>query len=151
MHAAQQPHQFIHLIWYIIILLHRYCNSNSPSIKPETAAAAALQSALSLSTPMNVNVSMNFNSHNIQYSATGYNVQHPSTNINLPYEPFYNSNRYIQFIHHTIIIQCHQKLNLVRICSTKQAMLYQQLQIMIIKIYQNYVNFFQHQHHHQHQ
>jgi len=71
-------------------------NSNSPSIKPETAAAAALQSALSLSTPMNVNVSMNFNSHNIQYTS-GYNVPTPSattTTSNLPYEPFYSSNRH---------------------------------------------------------
>ena len=67
-------------------------NSNSPSIKPETAVtAAALQSALSLSTPMNVNVSMNFNSHNIQY-ANGYNM--PTASVNLSYEPFYASNRY---------------------------------------------------------
>jgi hypothetical protein len=68
-------------------------SSNSPSIKPETAAttAAALQSALSLSSPMNVNVSMNFNSHNIQY-ATGYNV--PTPTANLSYEPFYGSNRH---------------------------------------------------------
>jgi hypothetical protein len=65
--------------------------TSSPSIKPETAAAAALQSALSLSTPMNVNVSMNFNSHNIQYG-TGYNVPTPSTNLS--YEPFYGSNRH---------------------------------------------------------
>ena len=85
-------------------------NSNSPSIKPETAAtaAAALQSALSLSTPMNVNVSMNFNSHNIQYS-TGYNVPTPSatTATNLSYEPFYTSNRHhpvtSSYYHHNSI------------------------------------------------
>lgn len=70
-------------------------NSNSPSIKHEAAAAAALQSTLSLSTPMNVNVSMNFNSHNIQYT-TGYNMPTASTapNTTLPYEPFYSSNRH---------------------------------------------------------
>ena len=69
-------------------------NSNSPSIKHENAAAA-FQSALGLSTPMNVNVSMNFNSHNIQYT-NGYNVPTVSTapNSNLPYEPFYSSNRH---------------------------------------------------------
>jgi hypothetical protein len=80
-------------------------NSNSPSIKPESAAsaAAALQSALSLSTPMNVNVSMNFNAHNIQY-ASGYNVPNPSGTgtTNLPYDPFYNSNR-----HHPITSPYH--------------------------------------------
>lgn len=71
-------------------------NSNSPSIKPETAVtAAALQSALGLSAPMNVNVSMNFNGHNIQYS-NGYNIPtaSSSTATNLPYEPFYSSNRH---------------------------------------------------------
>lgn len=74
-------------------------NSGSPSIKPETAVtAAALQSALSLSSPMNVNVSMNFNSHNIQYS-NGYTIPTASSSsstaptANLPYEPFYGSNR----------------------------------------------------------
>ncbi|CAF0909019.1 unnamed protein product [Rotaria sp. Silwood1] len=75
-------------------------NSNSPSIKPETAVtAAALQSALSLSAPMNVNVAMNFNAHNIQYT-NGYNIPTASssttsaTTANLPYEPFYGSNRH---------------------------------------------------------
>ncbi|CAF2435981.1 unnamed protein product [Rotaria sp. Silwood2] len=73
-------------------------NSNLPSIKPETAVtAAALQSALSLSAPMNVNVSMNFNAHNIQY-ANGYNIPTASssatTATNLPYDPFYSSNRH---------------------------------------------------------
>ncbi len=63
---------------------------NSSSIKPETAAAAALQSALSLSTPMNVNVSMNFNSHSVQYN-TGYGTNSSTTNFsNSPYETFYN-------------------------------------------------------------
>ena len=102
-------------------------NSSSPSIKPESAvtAAAALQSALSLSTPMNVNVSMNFNSHNIQYS-TGYNVPTPSatTSANIPYEPFYTSNR-----HHPVTSSYHHNSMPTDIksrsdsVSTKQAML----------------------------
>lgn len=66
-------------------------SNNGSSIKPETAAAAALQSALSLSTPMNVNVSMNFNSHSVQYTA-GYANGSGSTNFtNSPYDSFYNS------------------------------------------------------------
>jgi len=64
-------------------------STSSPSIKPENAAAA-LQSALSLSTPMNVNVSMNINSHSIQYS-TGYGSNGNATNFtSSPYETFYN-------------------------------------------------------------
>ncbi len=105
-------------------------NSNSPSIKPETSvtAAAALQSALSLSTPMNVNVSMNFNSHNIQY-ATGYNVPTPSAaTTNLSYEPFYGSNRhsvpssaYHQHHHHNSMpLEIKNRSDPV---TTKQAML----------------------------
>ena len=70
-------------------------NLNSPTIRPETAAAAALQSALTRAAPMSVNVSMNFNSHNVQYT-TGYNV--PSATVsstsNLPYDPFYGSTRH---------------------------------------------------------
>ncbi len=62
----------------------------SSTIKPETAAAAALQSALSLSTPMNVNVSMNFNSHSVQYNPP-YGTNSNSTNFsNSPYDTFYN-------------------------------------------------------------
>ena len=96
-------------------------NSNSPSIKPETAAAAALQSAFSLSTPMNVNVSMNFNSHNIQYT-TGYNAPTAATTT-LPYDPFYSSNRQpgtsTAYHHHHNSLPSDMK-NPV---STKQAML----------------------------
>jgi hypothetical protein len=79
-------------------------NSNSPSIKPETTVTA-LQSALSLTAPpMNVNVSMNFNSHNIQYT-NGYNAPQPmaATTANLSYEPFYGLNRHpvtSSFHHH---------------------------------------------------
>lgn len=72
-------------------------NATSPTIKPETAvtATAALQSALGIPTPMNVNVSMNFNSHNIQYT-TGYNVPPAtaSSTSNLSYDPFYGSTRH---------------------------------------------------------
>jgi hypothetical protein len=64
--------------------------TSSSSIKPETAAAAALQSALGLSTPMNVNVSMNFNSHSVQYSAGYGNGSNPTNFVNSPYETFYN-------------------------------------------------------------
>ncbi|CAF1272296.1 unnamed protein product [Adineta steineri] len=102
-------------------------NSNSPSIKPEAnvAAAAALQSALSLSTPMNVNVSMNFNSHNIQYTS-GYNVPTPSGSAaNLSYEPFYTSNRHhpvTSSYHHHNSIPSEIKNRLDPV-STKQAML----------------------------
>ena len=67
-------------------------NSNSPSMKSENAVTA-LQSALALSTPMNVNVSMNFNSHNIQYG-TGYNVPSSNGSGNIGYEPFYSSTRH---------------------------------------------------------
>lgn len=66
--------------------------TNSSSIKPETAVTA-LQSALGLSNPMNVNVSMNFNSHNIQY-ATGYNLPPSTSSSNLSYDSFYSSNRH---------------------------------------------------------
>jgi hypothetical protein len=96
-------------------------NSGSPSIKPESAVTA-LQSALGLSTPMNVNVSMNFNSHNIQYS-TGYNV--PSAgSANLAYDPFYNANRHSipsTYHHHTSLgsDSKHRSDSM----STKQAML----------------------------
>lgn len=78
-------------------------NPHSPTIKPETAAAAALQSALTRAAPMNVNVSMNFNSHNIQYT-TGYNVPPTpvSSTSNLPYDPFYGSTAYHPH-HHTSI------------------------------------------------
>jgi hypothetical protein len=102
-------------------------NSNSPSIKPETsvAAAAALQSALSLSSPMNVNVSMNFNAHNIQYGS-GYNVPTPSAaTTNLSYDPFYNSNRHhpvTSSYHHHNSIPPDMK-NRLEPVSTKQAML----------------------------
>jgi hypothetical protein len=103
-------------------------NSNSPSIKPETnvTAATALQSALSLSTPMNVNLSMNFNSHNIQYT-TGYNVPTGSaTTTNLPYEPFYGSNRHSvpssAYHHHHNSMPSEMK-NRSDPVSTKQAML----------------------------
>ena len=102
-------------------------NSNSPSIKPESSvtAAAALQSALSLSAPMNVNVSMNFNSHNIQYS-TGYNVPTASgAATNLPYEPFYGPNRHSvpsSAYHHHNSIPSEIK-NRSDPVTTKQAML----------------------------
>jgi hypothetical protein len=102
-------------------------NSNSPSIKPESSVtAAALQSALSLSSPMNVNVSMNFNSHNIQYT-TGYNVPTASgTANNLPYEPFYGSNRHSvpssAYHHHHNSIPSEMK-NRSDPVTTKQAML----------------------------
>jgi hypothetical protein len=70
---------------------HSPPTSSSTSIKPDSyAAAAALQSALSLSTPMNVNVSMNFNSHSVQYN-TGYGTGPTAPNfVNSPYETFHN-------------------------------------------------------------
>ena len=66
--------------------------TNSSSIKPESAVTA-LQSALGLSNPMNVNVSMNFNPHNIQYT-TGYNLPTSTGSANLSYDAFYSSNRH---------------------------------------------------------
>ncbi|CAF3885828.1 unnamed protein product [Rotaria magnacalcarata] len=87
---------------YSPYMVHRHSppptNSNSPSLKSDsTVTTAALQSALGLSSPMNVNVSMNFNAHNIQYS-NGYNMPTASSSssatANLPYEPFYGSNRH---------------------------------------------------------
>lgn len=42
---------------------------------------------------MNVNVSMNFNAHNIQYGA-GYNVPSSTNPTNMNYDPFYGSNRH---------------------------------------------------------
>jgi hypothetical protein len=102
-------------------------NSHSPSIKPEQAvtAAAALQSALSLPPPMNVNVSMNFNAHNTQY-ITGYNGPTPSTTAaNLSYEPFYSSNRHpvtsASYYHHNSIPT--EMKNRSDPVTTKQAML----------------------------
>jgi hypothetical protein len=104
-------------------------NSNSPSIKPETAvtAAAALQSALSLSNPMNVNVSMNFNSHSVQYSA-GYGTNsNPSNFGNSPYETFYNptGTSHYPFTNHSPEIKSNRSSSYLPNdpVATKQAML----------------------------
>jgi hypothetical protein len=101
--------------------------TSSPSIKPETAAAAALQSALSLSTPMNVNVSMNFNSHSVQY-ATGYGTNSNTTNFgNSPYETFYNptGTSHYPFTNHSPEIKSNRSSSYLSSdpVTTKQAML----------------------------
>jgi hypothetical protein len=101
--------------------------TSSPSIKPETAAAAALQSALSLSTPMNVNVSMNFNSHSVQYS-TGYGANSNPTNFsNSPYETFYNPSgtSHYPFTNHSPEMKSNRSSSYLPSdpVATKQAML----------------------------
>ena len=101
--------------------------TSSPSIKPETAAAAALQSALSLSAPMNVNVSMNFNSHSVQYS-TGYGTNSNGTNFgNSPYETFYNPSgtSHYPFTNHSPEIKSNRSSSYLPTdpVATKQAML----------------------------
>jgi hypothetical protein len=101
--------------------------TSSPSIKPETAAAVALQSALSLSTPMNVNVSMNFNSHSVQYTA-GYGANSNVTNFgNSPYETFYNptGTSHYPFTNHSPEIKSNRSSSYLQPdpVATKQAML----------------------------
>lgn len=100
--------------------------TSSPSIKPETAAAAAIHSALGLSTPMNVNVSMNFNSHSVQYS-TGYGSNSTGTNFgNSPYETFYNptGTSHYPFTNHSPEIKSNRSSSYLPSdpVATKQAM-----------------------------
>jgi hypothetical protein len=99
-------------------------NPNPASIKADTTVAA-FQSALALSTPMNVNVSMNFNSHNIQYS-TGYNLPSTASSSNIPYDSFYGANRhsipsnYPHAHHNSMSSEMKHRTDLV---TAKQAML----------------------------
>ncbi|CAF1557343.1 unnamed protein product, partial [Adineta ricciae] len=96
--------------------------NSSSSVKPETSTAAALQSAFSLSTPMNVNVSMNFNSHSVQY-APGYGSNmNPSASFSAtPYDPFYASSAasHYPFTNHSPELKSSRSSDPV---TTKQAM-----------------------------
>ncbi|CAF1568974.1 unnamed protein product [Rotaria sp. Silwood1] len=101
--------------------------TNSSTIKPErTVAAVALQSALNLPSPMNVNVSMNFNSHSVQYS-TGYGTNSNGTNfVNSPYDTFYNptNTSHYSFTNHSPEIKTNRSSNYLQTdpVTTKQAM-----------------------------
>ncbi|CAF1360910.1 unnamed protein product [Rotaria sordida] len=102
--------------------------TSSPSIKPERAAAAvALQSALSLPPPMNVNVSMNFNSHSVQYTSGYGNGSSTANFVNSPYETFYNptGTSHYTFPNHSPEIKSNRSSNYLQSdpVTTKQAML----------------------------
>jgi hypothetical protein len=85
--------------------------SQSSPIKSETAN---LPAALTLGNPMNVNVSMNFNSHNLQYTTSGYGPNSAATNFpSSPYEPFYSTtpNGHYPFVNHSMENKTHRTIS----------------------------------------